>query len=144
MKLRIRGIDYPLVTHQTAELLHLMELKVQSRPFSEDGKGWGMDALQAIADGSAAAAKNGEPAADAYMTYLAVITYLTRRGAGEDLKFADALRVPVSEIEPIIEPEDEAPAGEAVDPTTPGDGPATPAAEASPQELEPSAGPSTT
>jgi hypothetical protein len=48
VKLLIDGREYAAVNHSNASLLHLMELKQQTRDFSDDGQGLGMAALEAI------------------------------------------------------------------------------------------------
>jgi hypothetical protein len=57
-----------------------MELKQQTRDFTEDGKGLGMAALQAIG-ASAAAQAEGEVPENADL-WMAVMVFLTRRAAG--------------------------------------------------------------
>jgi hypothetical protein len=61
VKLMIDGREYAAVDHSNASLLHLMELKQQTRDFTEpNGKGLGMAALQAIGTSSAEAQAEGE------------------------------------------------------------------------------------
>lgn len=142
--MRIRfpdGREIGAVNPATANLLHLMELKQQTREFSEDGKGLGMRALSAMkrraldhqlaTEAEESAAREAgrklqeiEPPDDAEL-WTAVVLFLSRRAAGDRVGFLDAADVVVSEIEVIPEPGDQGP-GEA-DPTTPGSGgPATP------------------
>lgn len=127
MKLVIAGRDYPAVNHATASLLHLMELKQQTKDFTDDGKGLGMSALEAIGRSAAAQGEAGQTPENADL-WMAVMVFLTRRGAGEKVTFLEAIDVPLASIEVITEPGDEATAGEP-DPTTPGP--------ASPVTLEP-------
>jgi hypothetical protein len=125
VKLVIDGREYPAVTHATASLLHLMELKQQTRDLTPDGLGLGMAALEGIGREAEVARASGEtpPNAD---VWFAVLVFLSRRAAGEKLSFVEAIDVPFGAIEFVTEPGDEAQVAEA-DPTTPGpDSPATP------------------
>jgi hypothetical protein len=125
VKLLIAGREYPAVDHSSASLLHLMQLKQQTRDFTEDGKGLGMHALQAIGASAAAAQAEGEVPENADL-WMAVMVFLTRRAAGENVTFLEAIDVPLESIQVVSEPGDEASAVEA-DPTTPGpDSPETP------------------
>jgi hypothetical protein len=125
VKLLIDGREYPAVDHSNASLLHLMELKQQTREFTEDGKGLGMHALQAIGVSAAQAQAEGEVPENADL-WMAVMVFLTRRAARENVTFLEAIDVPLGSIEVVTEPGDEAAVVEA-DPTTPGpDSPATP------------------
>jgi hypothetical protein len=130
VKLLIAGREYPAVDHSNASLLHLMELKQQTRDFTEDGKGLGMAALQAIGASAAAQAEGQVPEnADLWM---AVMVFLTRRAAGEKLTFLEAIDVPLGSIEFLPEPGDQAGQVEP-DPTSPGpDSPETPESDPSP------------
>jgi hypothetical protein len=124
VRLLIDGREYPAVDHSNASLLHLMELKQQTRDFTEDGKGLGMAALQAVG-ASAAARADGEVPENADL-WMAVMVFLTRRAAGEKVTFLEAIDVPLGSIEFLPEPGDE-PGQVEADPTTPGpDSPATP------------------
>jgi hypothetical protein len=124
VKLLIAGREYPAVDHSNASLLHLMELKQQTRDFTEDGHGLGMAALQAIG-ASAATQAEGEVPENADL-WMAVMVFLTRRAAGEKLTFLEAIDVPLGSIEFLPEPGDQAGQVEA-DPTSPGpDSPETP------------------
>lgn len=128
MKLKIQGAEYPLVTPQGADLLDLMELKQQSKPFSDDGKGWGMNALLRLGQDSTESAKRGDTDFDSYVLWMGVLVFLSRRKAGDQVTLRDALRVPLDEVESVPEAGDEVPdeEGEA-DPTIPGPvSPATP------------------
>ena len=133
MKLRIQGKEYPLITPDSAHLLHLMELKAQSRDVSPDGKGLGMSALQKMKDEAGDAARAGEADADVGILWLGILAFLTRRAAGEVVTFREAIDIPLSAIEAVPEDGDEQQdatgEGEA-DPTTPAPaGPATPDAD---------------
>jgi hypothetical protein len=125
VKLVIDGREYPAVTHANASLLHLMELKQQTRdshprrPGPRHGRARG--------DRPGGRGGTGErrdaPNAD---VWFAVLVFLSRRAAGEKLSFVEAIDVPFGAIEVVTEPGDEAQVAEA-DPTTPGpDSPATP------------------
>ena len=143
MKIRISGREYDAVNYKTASVLHLMELRQQSREFTDDGKGLGMKALEVMQRTGAAyqreveqAQKDGRPveleAPDEADLWLAVCLFLTRRAAGEKLRFLEAVDVPMGAIEVIPEPGDENPEEEP-DPQLPGSGgPATPEAAAAP------------
>jgi hypothetical protein len=130
VKLVIDGREYPAVTHETASLLHLMELKQQTREFTEDGKGLGMAGLSRLAGVTKAAQDAGAIPEDADL-WSAVVVFLSRRGAGEKVTFLDAIDIPLASLQMIPEPGDEP--EEEPDPTTPGpDSPATPELDASP------------
>jgi hypothetical protein len=127
VKLMIDGREYAAVDHSNASLLHLMDLKTQTAKLGlgPNGKGLGMAALQAIGTSSAEAQASGEVPEDADV-WMAVMVFLTRRAAGENISFIDAIDVPLGSIEVVPEPGDEQAPAEA-DPTTPGpDSPATP------------------
>jgi hypothetical protein len=124
VKLMIDGREYPTVTHENASLLHLFELKQQTRDFTEDGKGLGMAALEEIGRQATAAQAAGETPDDVDL-WSAVVVFLSRRSAGDKVTFLEAIDIPVASLQSIPEPGDEAPSE--VDPTTPGpDSPATP------------------
>jgi hypothetical protein len=124
VKLMIDGREYAAVDHSNASLLHLMELKQQTRDFTENGHGLGMAALQAIGASAAVAQAEGEVPENADL-WMAVMVFLTRRSAGEKVTFLEAIDVPLGSIEVVTEPGDEAAPAEP-DPTTPGpDSPAT-------------------
>jgi len=135
------GREIEAVNPATANLLHLMELKQQTKEWSEDGKGLGMRALSAMrrrsldyqlafeAEQKTAAEEGRDPVEpdppDDADLFTAVVLYLSRRAAGDRVSFLEAADVRMSELVMIPDPGDEGP-GEA-DPTTPGsDGPATP------------------
>jgi hypothetical protein len=131
--MKIDGREYPAVDHSNASLLHLMDLKTQTAKLGlgPGGKGLGMAALQAIGTDSAQAQAAGEVPEDADL-WMAVMVFLTRRAAGDDVSFLEAIDVPIGSIEVIPEPGDETGEAEA-DPTNPGpDSPETPAADPSP------------
>jgi hypothetical protein len=124
VRLLIDGREYPAVDHSNASLLHLMELKQQTRDFTEDGKGLGMAALQAVG-ASAGARADGEVPESADL-WMSVMVFLTRRAAGEKVTFLEAIDVPLGSIEFLPEPGDE-PGQVEADPTIPGpDSPETP------------------
>lgn len=132
MKIRIGDREYDAVNYKTASLLHLMELRQQSRAFTEDGKGLGMHAMErmqrrsaeyqrqrdeAVAGGRDVAGIDAPDDAD---LWLGVVVFLSRRAAGEKITFLEAIDVPLGGIEAIREPGDE------LDPTVPeGGSPAT-------------------
>ena len=141
------GREIEGVNPSTANLLHLMELKQQTKEWSEDGKGLGMRALSAMrrrsldyqvafeAEAKAAAEEGRVPVEpdppDDGDLFTAVVLFLSRRAAGERVSFLEAADVRMSDLVVIPAPGDEGP-GEA-DPTTPGsDGPATPAPDPDP------------
>lgn len=143
MKLRIQDREYPLITPDSAHLLHLMELKAQSVRYSPDGKGLGMSALQKMRSEAAERARrvqaardagedvpDAEEDADAGLMWLGVLAFLTRRAAGEDLTFVDAIDIPLSSIEAVPEEGDDTEGdGGEPDPTTP-----APAGQATPDD----------
>jgi hypothetical protein len=132
VKLLIAGREYPAVDHSNASLLHLMDLKTQTAKLGlgPGGKGLGMAALQSIGVSAVASQAAGEVPDDADV-WMAVMVFLTRRAAGEDISFVDAIDVPLGSIEVVPEPADETPAE--VDPTKPGpDSPETPEPDAAP------------
>jgi len=128
MKYVISGREYPVINRHTAHVLHLMELKQQTRPFTDDGQGFGMKALQLIDE------KAVEQDADAQIMAFAVMLFLTRRAAGDKVSFEEAASVGMADVEVIREPGDE-PEPEPQGPTAPGgletpEAPGDPAAEA--------------
>lgn len=126
MKLVIDGREYDAVNHENASLLHLMELKQQTRDFTDDGLGLGMHALQAIGQSAAAAQAEGEVPVNADL-WMAVMVFLTRRASGEKLSFLEAIDVPLGSIAVVTEPSDEPEPAVEADPTSPGpDSPETP------------------
>jgi hypothetical protein len=126
VKLIIDGREYPAVTHENAELWALMQLKQQTRQFTEDGKGLGMRALAGMLASAKDAKSSGEIPEYAEL-WLAVVIYLSRVSAGDRVTFEEATRVPFGSVEVVQDPGDEVEA----DPTTPGNGgPETPAAPA--------------
>lgn len=137
MKLVIDGREYPVVTTQTAELLHLMELQQQAKALVEGGLG--MSALQRIdreagayrramtAWQEAGADPGSEPdVPDNSVTAMAVTVFLSRRAAGDQVTFQDAARIGMDAIIQMAESMDAQASDDAVDPTPPGGGPATP------------------
>jgi hypothetical protein len=100
VKLMIDGREYAAVDHSSASLLHLLELKQQTRDFTEDGKGLGMHALQAIGASAAAAQAEGEVPENADL-WMAVMVFLTRRAAGENVTFLEAIDVPLESIQVV-------------------------------------------
>lgn len=140
MKLIIDGREYQAVDHNTAQLLHLMELQQQGREYVEGGLGMSAlsrmeregrtynRAMKAYQEARERGEEAEEPLVpDAALTMMAVTVFLTRRGAGDAVSFADALRVGMSTVVQVPEPTDAtAPGGDEPDPTTPGSGgPAT-------------------
>ena len=144
MKIIIYGREYEAVNYKTASVLHLMELRQQSREFTDDGKGLGLKALEQMQRRGAAHQREIERAQaegldvaevespDDADLWLAVCLFLCRREAGEKLRFLEAVDVPMGDIEVVPEPGDETP-GQEPDPQQPGSGgPATPAPEDAP------------
>jgi len=141
--MRIRfpgGREIEAIDPSAANLLHLMELKQQTRAFTDDGKGLGMHGLSAMRrrsadyrramEAEAAAAKEEgrdpvelDPPDDADL-WMAVLLFLSRRAAGDRVTFLEAADVCVQDVVAIPDPGDEAPEKE--DPMMPGGGgPAT-------------------
>lgn len=140
MKLVIDGREYPAVNPATANLLHLMELRQQSREFTEDGKGLGMRALnemkargadyQRQRDAAKAAGESEDdvPPPEDMDLWMAVCLFLSRRAGGDRLTFPEAADVRMADIGVVPEAGDEL-AADAPDPTQPGSaGPETPEA----------------
>lgn len=111
MKFVVGGREIQAVSLQGAQLIHLMELKVQTREWSEHGRGYSAKDLERL-DGD----ENPE-------LYMAVLLFLSRRAAGEKVTFNEAASVAMADVEVVKEPGDE-PAAPAADglPTVP-DGP---------------------
>jgi hypothetical protein len=123
MKYIINGREYPFVNHQTAQVLHLMELRQQTRAWTEDGKGLGQKALQRLHD-QAVRAGDAADVDDAMLAFAAFL-FLTRRAAGDKVSFEDAAAVAFADVQVVKESGDE-PADEPQGPTAPG-GTETPA-----------------
>jgi len=150
MRARIGGVEYDVVNHKSAQLLHLMELQQQSKAvvgvalgmrelarisavldaFQRDYRAWQAAAAAAQEDPHAPDPGPEPDTPDEGVIATAVTVFLTRRGAGEEIGLRDALRVSVAEIEELPDPvtddvdqeDDDAP-----DPTPPGSGgPVTP------------------
>jgi hypothetical protein len=123
VKLIIDGREYQAVNHKGAQLLHLMELRQQSRAFTEDGKGLGMRAIEELVRVADLPGAEGDP--DAQVLGFAVLLFLTRRAAGDKVTFEQAAAVAFNDVEVLVEASDlpEVPQ----DPTAPG-GTGTPAA----------------
>lgn len=113
--------EYPSVSPERAELIHLMELRQQTKAVHPGG--FGMQAIKDLGAKVAAARKaGGEPDEDDALLFLGVMVFLARRGAGENVTFTDACSVPLGDVR--VEPEpheveasDEESAGESPDPT---------------------------
>lgn len=147
MRIRLPdGREIQAVNHRTAHLLHLMELKQQTREWTDDGKGLGMRALSvmqrchlqyqiAVEEEQKAAEDSGrdpqpiDPPDDLEI-WMVVVVFLSRRAAGDKVSFAEAADVGIDDVVAIPEPGDQGP-GEVQDPPTPGSGgPVTPDAPA--------------
>lgn len=156
MKIVIDGREYPAVGHKGARLLHLIELREQTRKLLAEPLGMArldrlaktsqsareeLDAAKALGDPDAVAAAEERVAADAEL-WTAVVIFLSRRGAGERVTFAEAVDVDLATVEFILEDGDrdgDEPAGpsEAPDPTPPGSGgPETSGDAANPRALK--------
>lgn len=127
MRILLGGVEYAAVNYQTASLLHLMELKQQTRDFVPGGLGMhALEAMHRAGREHQAAVERGEDvgAQDDADLWLGVCLFLSRRAAGDRCTFLEAVDVPLGAIEVVMEPGDE---GDPVDPQTPGSGgPATP------------------
>lgn len=142
MKIRLKedGREFPATTHHGAPPLHLIELQMQGPKLFPDIS-FGMRGLERIGRAQArfstewsawrkrVAAEDPDPGTepaepDTTMLALGILTFLSMRGAGERVTLEQALMFP---IEFVSEPDDEASASDAPDPTVPGyDDPATP------------------
>lgn len=109
MKFVVGGREIQAVSLQGAQLIHLMELKVQTREWSEDGKGYSAKDLERL---------DGDEHPELYM---AVMLFLSRRATGEKVTFNQAASVAMADVQVVKEPGDE-PAPVADVPTVP-DGP---------------------
>jgi hypothetical protein len=129
VRIVVDGTEYQAVNYQTASLLHLMELKQQTRDFVPGGLGMhALEAMHRAGREHQAAVERGEDvgAPDDADLWMAVCLFLARRAAGERIGFLEAVDVRLGSIEVVMEPGDEA---DPADPQTPGSGgPATPEA----------------
>jgi hypothetical protein len=150
VKIVIDGREYTAVNHRMSTPLHLMELQQQSRPLIEGGLGMqrldrmareqllyqrAMKAHQKQAAAGAADIEDAPLAPDDALVAIAVVLFLTRRAAGEQVTFAQAADQPLESVQWIPEPGDDGDVTgqEAPDPTPPGPG--------TPETPEPAAGP---
>lgn len=102
MKIHIGDRTYPSVSPERAELIHLMELKQQTRHVHTDGLG--MKAINELAGRVEVARRAGEePDEDDALLFLGVMVFLARRCAGEYITFAEACSVPLGQVR--VEPE---------------------------------------
>ena len=120
MRLRIQGREYDVIDPRSCRVLHLMELRQQTRGLVEGGLGLrelGPMArrMQAAHEEQAAARAQGvqvdddalDVDPDEVLIWLAVLVFLARRAAGERVSFADAADISPDEIEMVSEPGDE-------------------------------------
>lgn len=115
MRISIGDREWPAVSPLKAELLHLMELRQQTQDFHPGGLG--MKALQALhAEVMEARQAGEEPDEYTGFVFLAVMLFLSRRAAGEQLTFREAIRVPAAEIRVVPDEGDELPEGVEVPP----------------------------
>ena len=143
MKIVIDGREYPAVSHKGARLLHLIELREQTRKLLEEPLGMArLDALarasagareelkaaRASGDAAAAAAAEQRVSVDAEL-WTAIVIFLSRRASGERVTFSEAVDVDLESVEFVLEEgdqpdEQDEPPGprEAPDPTPPGNG----------------------
>lgn len=140
MRLRIDGREYPAVGHKGASLLHVLQLKREARPVL--GYDLGLRELDRMEREArklkrdiTAARKAGDDervaelqadAADDGLVGLAIVVYFSRRRAGEQVTFREAIDVDLGAVEyvredgdPTTDDDDEEQA--APDPTLPGD-----------------------
>lgn len=136
MRIRIDGREYPVIDHRSgAKLLHLVELREHTRALLEQPLGMGrLDELaraarilgrnlraaeQAYAEAFADGVRGPDleqladvvrrlkaEQADDGLLGLAIVVFLSRRGAGDRVTFSQATTVDVSAIEWIPEPSD--------------------------------------
>lgn len=124
MKLRINGVDYPGFDINEVEIDHLIRMQEETG-IGEATLGRRMAAQMAAAElyqaEAAIAEKEKKPAPDmpdSDMKIMAIVMWLTRLSAGEDLTFAESRKTKMSAVEYVPEEGDEAVA-ELVNPTKP-------------------------
>lgn len=111
MKIHIGDRTYAAVSPERAELIHLMELKQQTRHVHPGG--FGMQAIKDLGRRVEAARKAGqEPDEDEALLFTAMMIYFARRGAGEQITFSEACAFPIGELRIENEPHDIAAAQE--------------------------------
>lgn len=113
MKLVIQGREYDLVNPQTATLLHLMELRQQTRGLVDGGIGARrLGQMAARMDAAHQAQERGEAPDvddDEALLWLGILVFLARRAAGEKITFTDAVDIPGDAVDLVAEPGDEVP-----------------------------------
>ena len=149
MKLVIDGVEYSAVNHHGAPPLHMIELQQQSKSLIEGGLGMsrieriGRDAARYQREHAAwrerleagDATEDDAPLSpdDAHIS-IAVVVFLTLRGAGQRITFADAAEISPERMVWRSEPDDAPTPGGEPDPTTPGLGtPVTPGVDPDPE-----------
>lgn len=142
MKLEIGGKRYDMCDENTCNMLHMMELQQQARDILPGGSG--MNALRKLRqegieyrrkliryNAEQAAGQNPEEPdiPDGMLAMTAVIVFLSRRAAGDNVTFREAANLPFGEVKYIREDGDQDPlrddGDDAEDPPVPGDGPGT-------------------
>ena len=141
MKIRINGKEYPAVSVENAQLIHLMELQAQGPDLVPGGLGMGAlqrmeretkayhrSLVMAAAQRDAGQDSIDPDMPDCCLTLMAVTVFLTRRAAGDVVSLRQALEIRFQDIEEVPEPTDMPPSEEELDPTKPvNDGQGTPA-----------------
>jgi hypothetical protein len=136
VKIVIAGREYDPVSYKSAELLHLMELKQQSKAVIPGGIGMKLldsiarraKALKAKVEAALAAGEDipdDEVDPDDGILFAAVGIFLTRRASGEQITFLDACRVRLEDIEYITGPEDDEDIEDTKEPPDPTGAPST-------------------
>jgi hypothetical protein len=111
VKIHIGDRTYQSVSPDRAELIHLMELKHQTRHIHPGG--FGMKAIKELGARVEAARKAGEePDEDEAMLFTGMMVFFARRAAGEGVSFSDACAFPLGELRIETEPHEKADAEE--------------------------------
>jgi hypothetical protein len=103
LKIFVEGREYKAVPPHQAELIHLMELRQQTRVVVPGG--FGMQGIKDLATRVEDARKAGQdPDEDDSLLFMAVMVFLARRHAGESISFTEACSFPLEALRIEQEP----------------------------------------
>lgn len=125
MKLKINGVEYPAFDINEVEIDHLIRMQEETG-IGEATLGRRMGAQMAAVENYQAELaiaekekKPGPDQPDSDMKIMAIVMWLTRLSAGEDVTFAESRKTRMSAIEWVPEEGDDSAVAELVNPTKP-------------------------